>query len=202
MIKIATLKKIFGMIAFFGSAATAIASPASMQVTGPSSPPMGHVQFCSMHAADCAPYDRPSQVVRLTDAAWTRLQAVNTAVNTAVLPATDAQIYGVVERWDYPRLAGDCEDYAIEKRRELIAAGWPESALLLTVVRDEVGDGHAVLTVRTNRGDLVLDNKTDDIAVWSATPYRFLKRQSTRDAAAWDQIQDGRDTLVGSVGRN
>ena len=130
------------------------------------------------------------------------VQAVNTAVNTAVLPATDAQIYGVVERWDYPRLAGDCEDYAIEKRRELIDAGWPESALLLTVVRDEVGDGHAVLTVRTNRGDLVLDNKTDDIAVWSATPYRFLKRQSTRDAAAWDQIQDGRDTLVGSVGRN
>jgi predicted transglutaminase-like cysteine proteinase len=199
MHKIATLNKIFAAVAFLASASTALASPAAMKVSGPSAPPMGHVQFCAAHADDCGRYAEPSQVVRLTDAAWSGLVAVNTAVNTAVLPATDAQIYGVVERWDYPRLAGDCEDYAIEKRRELIAAGWPASALLLTVVRDEAGDGHAVLTVRTNRGDFVLDNKTDAIDLWNATPYRFLKRQSTRDAAAWDQIQDGRESQVGSI---
>lgn len=201
MKKIATLKSILVFASLFIAGSADFAAAAAMRISGPTSPPIGHVQFCREHPDDCRVDARPDQVVRLTQAAWSQLKAVNLGVNTAVLPATDMQIYGVLEKWDYPKLAGDCEDYALEKRRELIADGWPESALLMTVVKDEAGDGHAVLTVRTDRGELILDNKTDVVEAWNLTPYRYLKRQSTRDAGAWDQIEDGRDVLVGSVDR-
>lgn len=200
MKKIATLKTILTVAAVMTAFTISVAESASMRIAGATAPPIGHVQFCGDHPDECGRYDRANQVVKLTSASWTRLQTVNSGVNAAVLPATDMQIYGVVERWDYPRLAGDCEDYALEKRRELIAEGWPASSLLMTVVKDEVGDGHAVLTVRTDRGDFILDNKTDVVEAWDRTPYRFLKRQSTVNAGAWDKIADGRDVLVGSVG--
>jgi len=199
MTKIATHKTIILAALVILSATQANAANNLMVLRGNTPPPIGYIQFCKDHPDDCHGYDKPSQVVRLTDVAWRGLNAVNTGVNTAILPATDMQIYGVLEHWDYPKVAGDCEDYVLEKRRQLIEQGWPESALLITVVRDEAGDGHAVLTVRTDRGDVVLDNKTDKIEVWSDTPYSYVKRQSSRDPNAWDLIQDDRTTLVGSL---
>jgi predicted transglutaminase-like cysteine proteinase len=67
----------------------------------------------------------------------------------------------------------------------LIKAGWPQSALLLTVVLDEKGEGHAILTARTVAGDYVLDNKNDDLKVWHKTPYRFIMRQSYLNPRLW-----------------
>ena len=170
-----------------------------MFLKSPAAPPIGYVQFCKVHPADCQPLKKTNQIIRLTEASWAQINDVNTSVNVRILPATDMQVYGVLERWEYPKVAGDCEDYVLEKRLELIQAGWPESALLITVVRDETGSGHAVLTARTNRGDVVLDNKTDRILVWADTPYTYLKRQSTKDPNTWDLIEDARASLVGSL---
>jgi predicted transglutaminase-like cysteine proteinase len=187
------------VVAAAGSTASA-AGGASMRVAGVTAPPIGHVRFCEANRDDCGTYERTDQVVRLNAAAWRALTDVNKAVNDAVIPATDMEIYGTVEHWDYPALVGDCEDYVLEKRRMLVRVGWPASALLITVVRDEIGEGHAVLTVRTDRGDLVLDNKTDDVLLWDETPYQFVKRQSTRDPQAWVGIADDRVTAaVGSL---
>ena len=71
------------------------------------------------------------------------------------------------------------------KRKLLIEAGLPRSALLITIVRDEMNEGHAILTVKTSRGDLILDNMNDDMKLWSRTPYRFIKRQSQEDQNVW-----------------
>jgi len=71
------------------------------------------------------------------------------------------------------------------KRRMLMQAGWPRQALLITVVRDKRGDGHAVLTVKTDKGELILDNQNEDILLWSETGYRFVKRQSQSDPNMW-----------------
>lgn len=199
MFKIATHKNTLALCLFLSMIETAFAGADQMRIQGPASPPIGYVQFCKVHPSDCQPLRRPGQQVKLTDAAWQQLNQVNTSVNTRIIPATDMQVYGVLERWEYPKVAGDCEDYVLEKRLELIQAGWPESALLITVVRDETGDGHAVLTVRTDRGDIILDNKTDQIHVWEDTPYTYLKRQSTEHATAWDLIEDSRTSLVGSL---
>ena len=111
---------------------------------------------------------------------------MNSAVNTAIAPITDLKLYGKPEVWTYPAAnKGDCEDYVLLKRRMLVERGFPESTLLITVVRDENNEGHAVLTVRTDGGDFVLDNKRRDIARWAETPYTFVKRQSERNPLVW-----------------
>ncbi|MBH0238974.1 transglutaminase-like cysteine peptidase [Methylobrevis albus] len=186
---------------FLGLAAVAPAQAAGMQIVGNTSPPAGFVQFCRDNPRDCRTYGKVNQIVRLDPKTMARLNATNTSVNRTISPATDEEIYGVVEHWAYPALVGDCEDYVLLKRKLLIEDGWPASALLITVVRDEVGDGHAVLAVRTDRGDLVLDNKTDEILLWQETPYRYIKRQSARQQTAWDMIDDNRMVEVGSIRR-
>ena len=114
-------------------------------------------------------------------ARWAELVSVNTYVNTSVEPVTDQDLYAVPERWDYPAGAGDCEDFVLLKKRYLEGLGFPAELLLITVVLDERGDGHAVLTVTTDKGDLILDNRRPDIVRWSDASYRFLKRQSQED---------------------
>ena len=159
---------------------------AFMQSYGETLPPMGYVIFCREHQADCRPKGAFADRIQLTTAKFGELKQVNDQVNTTVIPMTDLQLYGKVDWWAYPdQNKGDCEDYVLQKRRLLIQRGWPQSTLLITVVRDENNEGHAVLTVRTDAGDFVLDNKRRDIVRWADTPYTFIKRQSERNPLVW-----------------
>lgn len=165
----------------------------SMQEHERTNPPIGYVQFCQVFADDCGPFETGAARVHLTMNSWRQLVDVNDHVNAIVEPATDLELYGVEEWWTYPiDNRGDCEDYVLLKRKLLLEKGWPASALLITVVRDEFGDGHAVLTVTTSAGDLILDNQNPDIHLWSETPYGFLMRQSARDPNMWVSLRDGR----------
>jgi predicted transglutaminase-like cysteine proteinase len=123
-------------------------------------------------------------------------------VNATVVPVTDEDLYHVSEFWTYPNGYGDCEDIALEKRRELIEAGWPVSTLLMAVVRQRNGEGHAVLMVRTDRGDLVLDNQVGSIDLWSQTPYKFIKRQSQANAGQWVDMVDEREIVTATAAIN
>ena len=96
--------------------------------------------------------------------------------------------------WTLPDAYGDCEDYVLLKRKLLVERGWSTSDLLVSVVFDEVGDGHAVLLARTTRGDFVLDNKTDRVLRWYETAYHFVKRQSVSDPNRWVSVGDPRWT--------
>lgn len=110
-------------------------------------------------------------------------------MNRRIIQVTDEKYYGKVELWTYPKSAGDCEDFALLKKRELEARGFSESDLLITVVKKPDGSGHAILTVRTSEGDFVLDNLDDRVRRWWQTPYRFEKRQSSSDAGRWVVIE-------------
>jgi predicted transglutaminase-like cysteine proteinase len=148
--------------------------------------PIGWVEFCSEYAPECQTKPLEPRDVVLTTQAWKDLVRINRWVNDTIKPITDLEHWGVVERWNYPDDGyGDCEDYVLLKRRMLMQAGWPRQALLITVVRDKGGDGHAVLTVKTDKGELILDNQNQDILLWSETGYRFVKRQSQRDPNVW-----------------
>jgi predicted transglutaminase-like cysteine proteinase len=148
--------------------------------------PIGWFEFCVEHKAECNTKPAAARDVVLTTKAWADLVKVNDWVNDHIKPITDLEHWGVVERWSYPDDGyGDCEDYVLLKRRMLLKAGWPRSALLITVVRDKKGDGHAVLTVKTNRGEFVLDNQEAAILPWTKTGYRFVKRQSQADPNVW-----------------
>lgn len=122
----------------------------------------------------------------------------NAHANYTIEPVTDIEFYGVEELWAYPASHGDCEDYVLLKRNILIQQGWPASSLLVTVVRQKSGDGHAVLTVRTDRGDYILDNLNDRIKTWNDTEYTYLKRISPKHSGWWEDIKDAR-SFVGSV---
>ena len=156
-----------------------------MKAFGDTLPPIGYVNFCQEHRADCRPGPRFADRIQLTPAKFGQIEEVNTAVNTEIAPDTDLDLYGKPEYWTYPTTKGDCEDYVLVKRRILIERGFPESTLLITVVRDENDEGHAVLTVRTDKGDFVLDNKRREVMRWADTPYTFIKRQSERNPLVW-----------------
>lgn len=185
-----------------GIAPSAVAnsmSPLSMQTGPTTSQPIGHYEFCLAHKADCAVKAPQSLPPRLTDYGWKIVREVNIEVNNAIIPMTDQELFGRDEVWEYPVDAGDCEDFVLQKRRELIEQGIPENDLLITVVRKPDGEGHAVLTVRTSEGDYILDNLNNIVKLWTDTPYRYLKRQSTTDASRWVTIENGKDVMVSSV---
>jgi predicted transglutaminase-like cysteine proteinase len=159
---------------------------ASMSVMRQVSPPIGWVQFCRDYSEYCDVKDFSPVELVLNERNWKQLLAINTAVNAEIEPVTDMEHWGVPERWDIPSDGkGDCEAYALEKRRRLIEAGWPRQILLMTVVRDKSGDGHAVLTVKTDRGDLILDNQEAKVLLWAETGYKFIKRQSEESPNRW-----------------
>jgi predicted transglutaminase-like cysteine proteinase len=166
----------------------------SIAVLGPARPPQGYIQFCRDYRGECASKAslRPEL---LTEASFELLDRVNRDVNARIKPVSDLELYGKAEVWAIPVNAGDCEDYVLLKRKLLIEAGLPASALLITVVRDQHGDGHAVLTAVTVRGDLILDNQDDRILPWTITPYRYVKRQSVLDQNAWVLLGDPGSTV-------
>lgn len=196
-------KSVFGITVgglIFAAQANAEQVPGRfMPVIGKASAPVGHVEFCQNYPQQCQYGTKTPLVVRLTKERWQELLNINATVNQQVRPFTDEQLFGVAEYWTYPQGAGDCEEYVLEKQRQLAALGWPTSALLITVVKDLNNGGHAVLSVRTDQGDLILDNQVSSILPWYSTPYRYVKRQSARHAAAWSAISDKRVTTVASI---
>jgi predicted transglutaminase-like cysteine proteinase len=162
------------------------------EANGPISPIAGWTAFCARMPEECALDVAEPAVIPLTVAVWRTLRSVNHRVNTRIRPITDQAHWGVVDRWDFPDDGfGDCEDYQLLKRRMLAERGLPRRALLMTVVIDETNAGHAVLTVRTDHGDFILDNKTDAIRPWRRTGYSFIKRAG-QDGQAWVSLE-GRD---------
>lgn len=185
------------LLAAFSGANAVSAQP--MITGGLTSQPIGHYDFCRINPAECAIRIRDEGPETMTKALWDELLSVNAAVNASVRPMNDFDIYGKDEVWAYPDGVGDCEDYVLEKRRDLMQAGVSLSNLLITVVRKSDGEGHAILTVRTSDGDFVLDNLTDSVREWEATGYRFLKRQASDYTGHWVAIREGQAPLVGSV---
>jgi predicted transglutaminase-like cysteine proteinase len=172
-----------------------------MIVYGPTLPPIGYVQFCRANPMECRPATSTMTRVDLDSGLWIELNAVNSLVNETVEPISDLDLYGVVEYWTYPAGQGDCEDYVLLKRKLLMERGWPERSLLITVVRDEHGEGHAVLTVRTLQGDFILDNKHNEIETFDRTVYTLVKRQSHLEVRDWVSLvpQTGDENQVSSA---
>lgn len=199
-------RRIRGILAGLVVSTASIALPAQaaqpfMPNGGKTTQPIGHYEFCSAYPAECGPNGGQGAPVHLSRKLWSRIVDINNAVNAMIAPRTDMEMWGREEVWSYPGREGDCEDYALEKRRLLVSAGVPASALLITVVRQRNGDGHAVLAVRTDMGDYVLDNMEGRVLAWNETDYRFLKRQSEKNSGQWVAIGGGKPVPVGSIGQ-
>jgi predicted transglutaminase-like cysteine proteinase len=181
---------VVGLVSVLSVSAASAASPAFQPEFGQSLPPVGFVKFCVANPSECKNVGRRVQPIAVTPDMWSKLAAVNTHVNSTIAPISDAELYGQAEYWTYPVDAGDCEDYLLLKKRELEKLGFDSGSLLITVVLDEKNEGHAVLTVATEQGDYVLDNRRTDILLWNETGYAFLKRQSHKDPKSWVALTD------------
>jgi predicted transglutaminase-like cysteine proteinase len=155
----------------------------------PAQTPQQWRDFCDRHPRDCEPDALGEARIILMPEAWRELAAINTWVNASIKPQTDEEHWQVEDRWDYPDDGfGDCEDFALLKRRLLIESGFPAGALMLTVVWTKQKNGHAVLLVRTDRGEFVLDSENPQVRHWTETGYRFVKRQRSGNPNEWVYI--------------
>jgi predicted transglutaminase-like cysteine proteinase len=164
-------------------------------------PTMAWIRFCQQYPAECAVDASEPATIRLTPAAWRTMVKVNRQVNQAIKPMTDMEHWGVEDRWDFAEDGyGDCEDYQLVKRRKLVQAGFPRRALRMTVVIDELGQGHAVMMVRTTQGDYILDNKHDKVLPWSQTGYTYVKREGDA-GSAWASLGNVVAPPIATAGR-
>ena len=161
------------------------AVPSAVTTGAPAKPIAAWVDFCQGYPAECAVDVAAPAQITLTPATWATIVSVNRRVNRSIQAVTDMDHLRVPDRWDLAEDgSGDCEDFQLLKRKLLAEAGLSRRAMRMTVVIDEKGEGHAVLTLITDRGDIILDNKTSAVLPWRQTGYTFIKRES-QNAVGW-----------------
>lgn len=167
-------------------------APIGMTEGGGVQAPHGYQALCARDARFCeAPTQpRPGVAVPADQALLERLAAYNRSVNAAYTPAEDLATHGVSDLWTLPVDRADCEDYALAKQAGLIAAGWPRESVLIGVVIGETSPFHAVLIVRTSKGEFVMDNLTDEMVDWRDSGYRWVIRQSAERPQRWVRVLD------------
>ncbi|QIO32491.1 transglutaminase-like cysteine peptidase [Bradyrhizobium sp. 1(2017)] len=163
-------------------------APARIELGRPTLPPLTYTVFCLRYEAECRPRRSfRGGPIRLTEKRWADLQEINRTVNQAIEPAR-SELGLASEEWTINPDRGDCNDYAVSKRHELLRRGWPARVLLLSEVVMRSGEHHLVLLVRTRSGDFVLDNLTPRVKPWSRTPYRWVRVQSAGSDRLWATV--------------
>ncbi len=186
------------VVAFFVSGFNLAYASEPMRLGGYTSQPVGHFEFCQRYPSECQEVEQYAPL-HLSTELWEFLDGTNTFYHLGISPVSDIDLYGREEVWAYTQTEGDCEDYVLTIQKYLEEHGIPASVLLITVVKKRDGEGHAVLIVRTDRGDLVLDNLDHKIKFWDETDYRYMKRQSEIHSGRWVTIKSQPDALTASV---
>ncbi|MDB5653457.1 MAG: hypothetical protein JWQ94_1070 [Tardiphaga sp.] len=158
----------------------------------PTMTPMAFTKFCLAYSEECRPQRRMvfrGSRVKLTDERMAALKSVNRDVNTSIRFERNTEgLPG--EKWVINPATGDCNDYAVSKRHELMARGWSTRSLLLSEVVTTWGEHHLVLVVRTDKGDLVLDNLTGNIVSWSKKAYQWVRIQTPSNPKYWASLSE------------
>lgn len=188
-LRICTAAALIALLASTGAAAAPRPAPAHLVPVKAAPVPRSAAGLCDRLHFACAGGAGPAQA---PEGAMGLAQRINRAVNAEVREISDFGQYGRADVWDLPtRRGGDCEDFALEKKRRLIEAGVPARSLLIATVLDRHRKGHAVLVLRTRSGDFILDNLTSRIVPWHRTGYSFLRMQNPRAPWTWDAIGAG-----------
>ena len=155
----------------------------------PTLAPFQHVRFCLRYPSDCKSNPTEDERIELNAETSDLLKRVNHSVNISIIPSLKSYGRNLEDGWTIAPNTGDCNDYAVTKRHELLENGLPSKALRLSVVKTASGIGHLVLVVVTTKGDIVMDNLTEVIRPWQSTDYHWLKIQSATDSKFWYEIK-------------
>jgi predicted transglutaminase-like cysteine proteinase len=158
----------------------------------PAMTPMAFTFFCIKYSDQCKPRRQPifrGGRVKLTADRWAELNRVNRDVNASIrFERNNEGLRG--EKWLINPTTGDCNDYAVSKRHELLARGWSSRSLLLSEVVTSWGEHHLVLVVRTDSGDLVLDSIGGTILPWSKKAYQWVRIQTPKNPSYWASLSE------------
>lgn len=177
----------------FGAAAIPAKAAQWSEAGGLTSIPYGHKDYCDRNKRDCGAH-RVLPPMKLTPQRMKLLQSVSSSVNHRIKPVSDQKNYGKRDYWTLPvNGKGDCEDYVLMKRAQLMARGISPSLLLITMVQGS--EPHVILTARTDHGDYILDNLRDEVLPVEKTSYRYIKMQSPANSGQWVSIA-GRSVAV------
>ena len=155
----------------------------------PTLAPFQHVRFCLRYPSDCKSNPAENDHIDLDAETSELLKRVNHSVNVSIIPTVKDYGPNLGDGWTIAPDTGDCNDYAVTKRHELLESGLPSKALRLSVVKTASGIGHLVLVVVTTKGDIVMDNLTEVIRPWQSTDYHWLKIQSANDSKFWYDVK-------------
>lgn len=147
-------------------------------------PPFAHILFCARNPDECRD-NRGKSVVPMTPERFRELVELNRKINKSIRGRNDNKFNLNGDLWEVNVKSGDCEDFALTKRSRLLAMGWSSRALRIAKAHTSSGEGHAVLIVRTDRGDLVLDNRFNSIKNFEKTDLRLEMIQSEADPLVW-----------------
>jgi predicted transglutaminase-like cysteine proteinase len=163
--------------------------PAPIVDASPTLAPFQHVRFCLRYPSDCKSDPSESERIELGAETSELLKRVNRSVNMSITPTLKSYGSNLGDGWTIAPETGDCNDYAVTKRHQLLESGLPSKALRLSVVKTAAGIGHLVLVVATTKGDVVMDNLTEVIRPWQSTDYHWLKIQSAADSRFWYEVK-------------
>lgn len=169
-------------------------NPLFMQFGSVAAPLVGHVDYCARLPDECSGTLTNSEDFYFDDDILGAMSDINKDVNERFFPQTDMNTYGQSEYWAYPEIYADCEDYALQKRKEFHELlGVPLSRMsIVNVMHEATGENpsgaHIVLAVRTNQGDMIFDNLTDDVKLPYQTPYQFRKGTSFHKFSEWQDV--------------
>jgi predicted transglutaminase-like cysteine proteinase len=164
--------------------------------SGRAEPIRAWIELCRETPGECGVDTSEHRLIPLTAEVWQMLVGVNREVNERIKAMSDRDHWGVEDRWNMPDDgAGDCEDIQLLKRKILIERGLPRRAMRMTVVIDEEGGGHAVMMVRTDRGDLILDNRRPSVLPWTQTGYVYVKAEG-QDGLEWMSLGGATSPIV------
>jgi predicted transglutaminase-like cysteine proteinase len=155
----------------------------------PTLAPFQHVRFCLRYPSDCKSNPAENDHIDLDAETSELLKRVNHSVNLSIISTVKDYGPNLGDGWTIAPDTGDCNDYAVTKRHQLLESGLPSKALRLSVVKTASGIGHLVLVVVTTKGDFVMDNLTEVIRPWQSTDYHWLKIQSAADSKFWYEVK-------------
>lgn len=150
-------------------------------------PPIAHAVFCMNYPRECSEsaaaasfFSAPAQAL------YAVLVVVNRYVNTAIRPIRVTYRNILDDRWLLSPLSGNCNDYAVSKRHELLRLGWPSGSLLLAKVVLATGEHHLVLVANAGGESFVLDNlKPGVVQLAAVADYRWIRIESPADPKFW-----------------
>jgi predicted transglutaminase-like cysteine proteinase len=168
-------------------AQAAVTSTSLLSQGEPQLAPMGHTIFCQHHRDDCEKKGGTAPP-QLTVARKREVLEVNERVNSAIASNNRPESRGSLEQWRIDPARGDCKDYAVTKQHKLLQKGWPTAAVLLAeVILIKTGEHHLVVVVRTSEGDLVLDNRRNEVLSLAEAKrdYWWRRAQSIENPRYW-----------------